>query len=166
MIRGFIVPIVALPALTLAGAALAMPMSGTFGTHVDKQDARPLGSPDRLQVQQTGSGINRSPGLPLDGAAVGINEIATLKRGSGPVQGTITFNTPVGSTVSSYSGRVTTDAQGRITARGRFRTQDASGAFAGLKGSGTFSTVYTSKSDAVTQWSGEFSPPTAQLSSR
>ncbi|MGV7030952.1 hypothetical protein [Methylobacterium symbioticum] len=166
MSRNFLISIVALPALTLASPAIAMPMSGTFDTHVGKQDVRPLGSPDRLEIQQSGSGINRSPGLPLDGAAVGISEIVVLKRGNGPVQGTITFNTPAGSTVSSYSGRVTTDAQGRMTAQGRFKTRDANGAFTGLKGSGTFSTVFTSKTDAVTQWSGEFAPPTAQLSSR
>ncbi|GJD58397.1 hypothetical protein [Methylobacterium dankookense] len=166
MLRSLLMPAVVLPALTLVAPAVAMPMSGTFDTHVGKQDVRPLGSPDRLEIQQTGSGINRSPGLPLDGAAVGISEIAVLKRGNGPVQGTITFNTPVGSTVGTYSGRVSTDAQGRVTAQGRFRTRDANGAFAGLKGGGTFSTVFTSKTDAITQWSGEFTPPTAQLSSR
>lgn len=155
---------VILSALTLP--VVAMPMSGTFDTHLDKQQARPLGAPDHLEIEESGSGTNRSPGLPLDGAAVGISEIVVLKRGRGPVQGTITFTTPSGSTVSSYTGKVTTDAQGRVTAQGRFRTREANGLFTGLKGSGTFSTVFTSKTDAVTQWSGEFTPPAAMMSSR
>jgi hypothetical protein len=155
-----------IPCLIHGSAVIAMPMAGTFNIHIDKQDARPLGSPDHLQIQQSGSGMNKSPGQPLDGASVGINEIVTMKRGRGPVQGTITFNLPSGSTVSTYTGKVSTDAQGRVTARGRFTTTQAAGAFTGLKGRGTFTAVYTSKTDAISQWSGDFTPPSAMMSSR
>ncbi|WP_236728652.1 hypothetical protein [Methylobacterium sp. WSM2598] len=152
--------------MTCVTASVAMPMSGTFTIHLDRQEARPLGSPDHLQIQQSGTGTNQSPGQPLDGAAVGINEVATLKRGRGPVRGTITFTTPTGTTVSTYTGAVATDAQGRVTAQGRFRTKEAGGAFKGLRGSGTFSVMYTSKTDAVSQWSGTFTPPATMMSGR
>ncbi len=42
---------------------------------------------------------------------------------------------------------------------------DASrGCLQGLKGKGTFTVVYMSKTDAISQWSGDFTSPSAMLS--
>lgn len=92
-------------------------------------------------------------------------ETLTLKNGQGPVQGTITFTTPGGSTSSLYRGRVTTDAQGRVTATGTYQDSAATGEFAGTKGKGSFSLAYTSKTEFAGQWQGEVTLP-GQTSSK
>ncbi len=148
----------ALLLLATAPGAGAMPMNGTFSVHYDKQTPQPMG-PDKVKMEASGSGLNKSPGQPLDNAQVGISETATLNRGQGPLKGTITFTTPTGSTTSPYTGKVATDAQGRVTATGNFKVMSATGAFAGLKGKGSFTTVFSSQTDQTTQWQGEFTPP-------
>ncbi|AWN43628.1 hypothetical protein [Methylobacterium durans] len=154
-------------AMFLAGASgvLAMPMNGTFTMHYDKQSPQPI-APDHIKIDASGSGMNKSPGQPLDNAKVTITETATLIRGQGPLKGTITFTTPDGTTSSPYTGKVMTDAQGRMTAVGKFKVAKATGAFAGLKGSGSFTTAFSSQTDQVTEWKGNFKPPAAMASSR
>jgi hypothetical protein len=153
--------------MLLAGtsAAVAMPMNGTFSMHYDKQSPQPFAA-GRLRIEESGSGINRSPGQPLDNAQVMMTETVMLDRGQGPVKGTITFITPNGMTSSPYTGKVTTDAQGRVTAVGTFKVAKATGAFAGLKGSGSFTTTFSSPTDQTTAWTGSFKPPPAMVSNR
>lgn len=153
--------------MLLAGtsAAVAMPMNGTFTVHYDKQNPQPLAA-GQLRIEESGSGINRSPGQPLDNAQVTMAETVMLDRGQGPVKGTITFVTPNGTTSSPYTGKVTTDAQGRLTAVGTFRVAKATGAFAGLKGRGSFTTTFASPTDQTTAWTGTFKPTGAMVSNR
>lgn len=123
-------------ALTLSlvsNAAYAVPMSGAFTGHVESQSAQPLGSPERLRIKDTAAGQNTSPGGPLDGAQVKISEVVTLDKGRGPVKGTITFVTPAGTTTSPYSGTVTTDPQGRVTAQGKIPDHRRDGRFQGAE---------------------------------
>ena len=149
----------------LPAAALAMPMGGSFTGRVDSQAPQGLG-PNEVKLQQTASGINTGPGTPLDGARVQWVETVTLKNGQGPVQGTITFTTPGGTTSSLYRGTVTTDAQGRVTATGTYRDSAATGEFAGTKGKGSFSLAYTSKTEFAGQWQGEVTLPGQKSSKR
>lgn len=151
-------------ALTLASAVHAMPMGGTYTGRVDSQTPQMLG-PNHVRLEQTASGVNTGPGTPLDGAKVQWNETVTLKSGKGPVEGTITFTTPTGTTSSIYKGTVVTDAQGRVTAKGKYREGEATGEFAGIKTSGTFNVVYSSKTDFTGEWKGQVQPP-GQTSSR
>ena len=90
----------------------------------------------------------------------------TLKNGQGPVVGTITFITPAGTSTSAYKGMVTTDAQGRITAKGTYRDSAATGAFAGTKGRGNFSVAYSSKTDFTGAWKGDVTAPSGKTSQR
>lgn len=152
-------------AFSLASAQ-AMPMAGSFTGHVDGQSAQPDGAGGQVRVAKQASGTNAGPGTPLDGAAVRISDVALLKDGQGPVKGTITFETPSGSTSSPYTGRVATDAAGRVTAEGTFRTTKGTGEFAGLKGRGTFSVAHSSPADFTGQWQGEFKVPTQKTSRR
>lgn len=149
-----------------AGPALAMPMAGSFNGHVDSQVPQPLGAPDHVRVQQTASGSNTGPGTPLDGARVQIQETVTLKAGQGSTMGTITFQTPSGTTRSPYQGTVVTDAQGRITAQGSFRTEATTGEFAGLAGQGRFTVRYETPTEFVGEWSGDFTIGPAQATQR
>ncbi|AWI91807.1 hypothetical protein C0214_21790 [Methylobacterium sp. DM1] len=149
----------------LPGAALAMPIGGSFTGRVESQAPQVLG-PNEVKLQQTASGLNTGPGTPLDGARVQWVETVTLKNGQGPVEGTITFTTPGGSTSSLYRGTVTTDAQGRVTATGTYRDNAATGEFAGVKGKGTFSLAYTSKTEFSGQWQGEVTLPGRTSSKR
>ncbi|MER2264769.1 hypothetical protein [Methylobacterium oxalidis] len=151
-------------ALALASPALAMPMGGSYSGRVDNQVPQMLG-PNQVRVQQTATGLNAGPGTPLDGAKVQWNEIVSLTNGQGPVEGTITFITPTGTSSSAYKGTVTTDAQGRVTGRGTFKTSEATGELAGIKGSGTFDVAYSSKTDFTGSWKGDFRTP-GQKSSR
>lgn len=150
--------------LTMSTVAYAMPMGGAYTGHVDNQTPQILG-PNEVKVQQTASGVNRGPGTPLDGAQVQWVETVTLKNGQGPVQGTITFTTPAGSTSSAYRGTVMTDPQGRVTARGTYEDTAATGQFTGVKGKGTFTVAYSSKTDFTGEWKGEVTLP-GQKSSR
>ena len=149
----------------LPAVAVAMPMGGSFTGRVDSQTPQVLG-PNEVKLQQTASGINTGPGTPLDGARVQWVETVTLKNGQGPVEGTITFTTPAGTTSSVYKGTVTTDAQGRVAATGTYRDSAATGEFAGVKGKGTFSLAYTSKTEFAGQWQGEVTLPGQRSSKR
>lgn len=151
--------------LTLASAAYAMPMGGTYTGRVDSQTPQVIG-PNKVKVQQTASGVNTGPGTPLDGAKVQWVETVTLTNGQGPVQGTITFTTPTGSTSSVYKGMVTTDAQGRVTGQGTYKDTAATGEFTGVKGKGTFTVAYTSKTDFTGEWKGEVQLPGQKSSKR
>jgi hypothetical protein len=151
--------------LALPSAAQAMPMGGTFSGHVDSQMPQVLG-PDAMKVQQTASGTNAGPGTPLDGAQVRWVETVTLKNGQGPVEGTITFTTPGGTTANAYKGIATTDAQGRVTAKGTYSSTDATGEFTGIRGKGTFTVAYTSKTDFTGAWKGDVKMPNQRSSNR
>ncbi|MFG7485838.1 hypothetical protein [Methylorubrum rhodesianum] len=148
-----------------SAASIAMPMGGSFTGRVDSQTPQVLG-PNEVKLRQTASGINTGPGTPLDGAQVQWVETVTLKNGQGPVEGTITFTTPGGSTSSRYKGTVTTDGQGRVTASGTYRDGPATGEFAGTKGNGTFSLAYSSKTEFAGQWQGEVTLPGQKSSKR
>lgn len=151
--------------LALPAAATAMPMGGTYTGRVESQTPQVLG-PNEVKVQQTASGVNTGPGTPLDGAKVQWVETITLKNGQGPVEGTITFTTPTGSTSSAYKGMVSTDAQGRVTAKGSYKDSGATGEFTGFKGKGNFTVAYTSKMDFTGEWKGEVTPPKQNTSRR
>lgn len=155
-------------ALMLLGgvsSAAAMPMGGTFTLRYDGQTMQPV-APGKMKIDERGTGLNRSPGQPLDNAQVTVVETVTLESGQGPLKGTITFATPNGSTTSPFTGRVATDAQGRVTAMGTFKVARATGAFVGLKGTGSFTTVFASPTDQTTQWQGDFKPPPALAATR
>ena len=145
-------------AFSYATTAYAMPMGGTYTGHVDSQAPQPLG-PNEVKIQQTASGMNTGPGTPLDGAKVQWVETVTLKNGQGPVQGTITFTQPSGATSSAYKGMATTDPQGRVTAQGTYQVTDGTGELAGVKGNGTFTVGYSSKTDFTGEWKGEVTMP-------
>ncbi len=149
-----------LPALTVA-----MPMGGSYTGRVESQTPQVLG-PNHVKVRQTASGTNTGPGTPLHGARVEWAETVTLKDGRGPVEGTITFTTPAGTTSSDYKGTVTTDPQGRVTASGTYRDRTATGEFAGVTGQGTYSVAYTSKTEFSGQWQGEVRLPGQTTSQR
>ena len=59
-----------------------------------------------------------------------------------------------------------TDAQSRLTAAGTFKVAKATGVFVGLKGGGSFSTVFASQTDQTTAWTGRFKPPAAAAATR
>ena len=148
-----------------AAAAHALPMSGSSAGHVDTQTPQMI-PPDRMNIRQTASGTNAGPGTPFDGAKVTWSEVVKLKSGQGTHQGVITMMTPTGTTVSPYRGTVSTDAQGRVTAKGTFRTTKGTGDFTGLKGNGTYSAAYSSKTDFNIQWQGNFQPASQKTSKR
>lgn len=160
------IPVAAVSALVvLAPAAHAMPMGGAFTGRVDGQTPQMI-PPDTMKIQQTASGSNAGPGTPLDGAKVTWSESIKLKNGQGTHQGVITFTTPSGSTSSPYRGVVATDAQGRVTAKGRFTSTKGTGGLAGLSGSGGYTAAYSSKTDFTGQWNGDFKMPGQKTSRR
>jgi hypothetical protein len=139
-------------------AAQAIPMGGSYTGHVDSQTPQAAG-PNEIKIQQTASGVNTGPGTPLDGAKVQWVETVTLKNGQGPVQGTITFITPTGTTASAYKGTAMTDPQGRVTGQGTYQVTSGTGELAGVKGKGTFTISYTSRTDFTGEWRGEVQMP-------
>lgn len=152
-------------AVALASSAHAMPMGGAFSGRVDSQTPQVLG-PNEMKVQQTAKGTNTGPGTPFDGANVQWSENIKLKNGQGTHEGTITFITPSGTTVSAYSGMVETDTLGRVTAKGRFKSIEATGEFAGLKGDGEYKAAYSSPTAFTGDWKGDFKLPAQKSSKR
>lgn len=61
---------------------------------------------------------------------------------------------------------VATDAQGRVAAKGTYRDSAATGAFAGVKGNGSFTVAYGSKTDFTGGWKGEVTIPSGKTSQR
>ncbi len=164
-IRAALAAIAAVVATPIS-ATQAMPMGGSLTAQVDNQSTQPVGKGGQIRLTKTATGTNTGPGTPLDGATVRFSDVAVLKDGQGTLKGTITFATPSGTTSSPYTGRVATDAAGRVTAEGAFRTTKGTGDFAGLKGTGTFSVAFTSPKDFAGQWQGEFQAPAQRTSRR
>ncbi|GEP11265.1 hypothetical protein [Methylobacterium gnaphalii] len=160
-------PATALVALfALAPTASAMPMGGTFSAQVDGQAAQPMGAAGQVRISRTASGTNAGPGTPLDGATVRIKDMAVLKNGQGAMKGTIVFVTANGSTSSPYTGTLSTDATGRVTAEGAFHAVRGKGEFNGLKGRGQFSVAYSSPTEFSGTWQGDFQLPPQRTSRR
>lgn len=151
--------------LVFGPVAQAMPMGGSYTGHVDSQAPQELG-PNKVKVQQTASGVNTGPGTPFDGAKVQWKDTVTLENGQGPVQGTITLTTPSGTVTNVYEGKLNTDAQGRVTGQGTWKDSSATGEFSGIKGKGTFTLGYTSKTDFMGEWNGDVQLPRQKSSKR
>lgn len=152
--------------LIVVAPVQAMPMAGTLQGHVDNQNVTPLGGPGDMRIEGIATGSNAGPGTPFDGAKVRWTDTATLKAGQGKSEGVIAFTTPAGTTESPYQGIVSTDAQGRVTVRGKFQTTRGTGDFTGLKGKGTFAVAYSSQTDFTGEWTGTFRAPRTQTSRR
>ncbi|MCJ2067143.1 hypothetical protein MKK63_31290 [Methylobacterium sp. J-088] len=103
----------------------------------DDHDTWPETSAPTGRDAERGSGLNRSPNQPFDNAPVTTVEPVTMDRGQGTVKGT-----------------------------GTFKVGKATVAFAGLKGTGAFITVFASPTNQTTAWSGAFTPPPAQAARR
>lgn len=136
--------------------------AGTYAATITRQEARPLGSPDRLLVAQVAQGSNRSTGATpfMEGAQAIWSETVELDKGNGPQRGMISLIDARGSTTSEYSGTLTTTMEGgqpRTTGQGTWRTVSGTGAYAGSEGSGTYTFTMTSQTAFTGAWKGKVS---------
>lgn len=149
-------------ALITAAAAGEADHAGTYTASIVKQEARPLGSPDRLLVAQVAQGTNRSTGATkfMDGAQALWSETVELDKGNGPQHGTISLVDAEGSTTSTYTGSLRTtmvDGQPRTTGQGTWRMVSGTGAHAGKAGQGSYTFTMTSQTEFTGEWKGTVS---------
>ena len=108
-------------------------------------------------------GTNTSTGAEalMDGAESINLSYADLTKGSGPHQGYVTLKKGDNMTVAKWKGEVKTTmtAEGapKTAFNGTFEYIKGAGKFKGIKGAGTYEGYFTSKTEYVAEWKGEYS---------
>jgi hypothetical protein len=97
-----------------------------------------------------GSGFN-------EGASVSNPEIANLHQGTGDHSGYYTVTSGDDSTVSKWSGHVTTimkDGNPMTSFKGQWEYVGGAGKYKGIKGNGDYTGYFTSATEYVVDWKG------------
>ncbi len=154
-----------LTALALLGwSAGGSKIGGTFSVRYAEQ--HPIAVPDAAGhnlVIGRAQGVNRSTGPTsyMDGGAVTNYEFADLTQGNGPQQGYITMSQGADSTITKWSGKVTTtlsaDKTPNTTMKGTWTKVRGTGRYRGVTGSGTYQGRFTSQTEYRVDWTGEIS---------
>lgn len=163
-IRSTLIAGTALLACAGAGQAEEAMRAGSYKAKFTKQEAQPLGGPDKLLVAEIAVGINKGKaGDPyLDGAKVFMSEIIQLDKGNGPQSGTISFVDDKGTNTSHYAGTITTTMEGgqpHTTGKGTWRIESGTGAYSGASGTGTYAFTMTAKDEGSGEWTGSVNLP-------
>ena len=108
-------------------------------------------------------GVNRSTGPTeyMDQASVTSLEFADLVQGNGPHQGYITMSQGADSSISQWSGKVTTTLSPQktpvTTFEGTWKKVRGTGRYEGATGRGAYKGRFTSKTEYVIDWNGQIS---------
>jgi len=107
-------------------------------------------------------GTNASTGETafMDGAEAVNLSFADLAMGSGPHEGYVTFKSGDDMTIAKWKGMVTTtmSAEGapQTSFSGTFEYIKGAGQFENIKGAGTYEGHFTSNTEYVSDWKGEY----------
>jgi hypothetical protein len=141
-------------------------IAGTFtGSSTQRQNIEVADAPGHVLVLSQAKGSNRSTGPTdyMDGAEIVNSEIADLIQGNGTHQGYVRMSKGGESTVTKWSGKVTTvlspEKTPITTFEGTWSKVNGSGRFAGVSGSGTYKGRMTSQTEYVVDWQGEIAGP-------
>jgi hypothetical protein len=137
--------------------------AGGFASTYVKRDMQPIPDQDGHALMLTESGgTAASPGGLLDGFSVITREIADLRQGNGTHQGYSIFSKGSDQQVVKFEGLVTTtmkDGKPNTTMKGTYNIVSATGALAGIEGSGTYSGYFTAEDKYHIDWAGTRSAP-------
>lgn len=162
-IAPLLVPVLALTWIAAKPAAERMKVGGTFTVKYTQQQMLPIGSEGRVLILGEARGSNRSTGKTpyMDGGETVNAEIDDLMQGNGIHQGYVTFAKGPDSTLTKWSGKVTTtladDKTPRTTFEGTWTKISGTGQYEGISGSGKYKGRFTAKDQYVVDWQGEVS---------
>lgn len=109
----------------------------------------------------TGTNKNTDGSGYMDGAVVDNREVGQLFQGNGPHTGYYTMSKGADSTTALWKGQVTTvlaeDGSPRTSFKGSWEYVNGTGKYAGIKGAGSYSGYFTSKTTYNVDWNGEYS---------
>ena len=155
--------VAALGATGSAAAAGMTKISGTITAKNVKEDVIPVSAPEgNLFLLEEFQGVNKNTGETdyLEGAEVDNKDVAALMHGSGPQHGYITFKQGDDQVEAKWDGSVKTvmskDGQRQVSFSGKWEHTKGSGKYAGAHGHGTYKGQFTSQTDYVVYWKGEY----------
>jgi hypothetical protein len=150
----------------LGGSAGPVPfrIAGTFEVKYAEQHPLPVNdAAGHALVLARARGVNRSTGPTryMDKSAVTNVEFADLTQGNGPQQGYISMSQGGDTTISKWSGKVTTtlspDKTPITTFEGSWTKVHGTGRYRGVTGKGSYKGRFTSQTEYTVEWSGEIS---------
>lgn len=162
---GFSVLIVMAVVLIATGvnAQQMTPIAGKITAKYAKIDSIVVSATDGHLMslsQSEGTNVNAGKTPFLDGG-VAINMTYTdVVKGNGMHQGYINLMKAGDSALAKWHGKITTvmnpEGVPATTFEGVFNYVSGTGAFAGIKGEGTYRGAFTSKTDYTVEWQGEY----------
>ena len=139
-------------------------IAGSFTATVAAEHAIPVPDAPMHSLNLVASrGTNRSTGATayMDGGSVSNAETSDLAQGNGPHQGYITFTSGTDTTISHWSGKVTTvlgaDKQPVTTFEGTWTMASGTGRFRGATGGGTYKGRMLSAKESAVDYTGALS---------
>lgn len=139
-------------------------IAGTVSLSVDSQHVAPVADgPMHVLTLVRSHGPNRSTGATeyMSGAQVSNVEIADLTQGNGTDHGYITFASGADTTISKWSGTVSTtvgaDRQPVTTFKGKWTMVAGTGRYQHASGSGTYRGRMLSPRASTVEWEGDLS---------
>lgn len=159
-----ILPVAVLGAIAWTPAEDRETLSGTFTATFASRQAHQVGdAPGHVIGVALAQGTNRSTGPTeyMGGGSVVNVETHDLVRGNGTHQGYSTFALGSDTTISKWSGEVTTvlgaDQRPVTTFEGTWTKSRGTGRYVASHGHGTYKGRMTSNKDYIIEWAGEMS---------
>lgn len=159
-----VLPVAALGAIAWMPAADRDNVSGTFTATYASRQAHEVGdAPAHVIGVALAQGTNRSTGSTeyMAGGSVVNVETHDLTRGNGSHQGYSTFALGSDTTISKWSGKVTTvlgaDQRPATTFEGTWTKSRGTGRYAAASGHGTYQGRMTSDKGYIIEWAGRMS---------
>lgn len=151
-----------------AYAEEATSVKGTFTAKYVKQEMVPIAPEQGTMMwlgEAQGSNRNTGRGSFMDGAKVVNRDLVDVVGGNGPHRGYATLSKDGGEVVVKWSGDVATmmakDKPPLITFRGTWQYVSGTGKYQGIQGRGTYSGHFTSQTEYVADWIGQYTLPLA-----
>lgn len=135
-------------------------ISGVSNHTYVKQDTSPIMHADGHVLMKAETQGTLKSNSPMNGAKVTNQEVAQLYMGNGTHQGFYTVSHADGSTVTRWSGNVTTVMKDNVpmtSFKGKWEYIQGTGKYAGIKGSGDYTGYFTSPTEYVVDWKGRYS---------
>jgi hypothetical protein len=149
--------------MTSAFAQDMMKIAGKMEATYVKHEPMEVGDTDEhMMILGRSEGTNTSTGehMFMDGAQLVNVSFADLVKGNGPHDGYIRFTKGEDAVYAKWQGTVTTmmsdEGTPMMSFEGTFTYTGGMGQYMGIKGSGTYKGHFTSETDYVTEWEGEY----------
>jgi hypothetical protein len=141
-----------------------MKIAGKMEAAYVRQEPMVVGDTDEhTMVLGKSEGTNASTGehMFMDGAQIVNMSFADVVKGNGPHQGYVRFAEGEDAAYAKWHGTITTtmsdDGTPMMSFEGAFTYIGGMGQYTGIKGAGTYTGHFTSETEYVVEWEGEYS---------